>query len=130
MAVANVKATFNCDIKKIWDTVTSLENYSWRSDLDRIEIINENQFIEYTKEGYATHFKITCIKQYNRWEFDIENSNMKGHWIGMFSFENGITTINFTEEVSAKKMLMKPFIGAYLKKQQATYISDLKKAIS
>ncbi|MBN1042823.1 polyketide cyclase, partial [Clostridium botulinum] len=35
MAVSNIKATFQCDIKKIWGIVTSLENYSWRSDLSK-----------------------------------------------------------------------------------------------
>ncbi|MBN1042832.1 polyketide cyclase, partial [Clostridium botulinum] len=35
MAVSNIKATFQCDIKKIWEIVTSLENYSWRSDLSK-----------------------------------------------------------------------------------------------
>ncbi len=28
MEVSNIKATFQCDIKKIWGIVTSLENYS------------------------------------------------------------------------------------------------------
>ncbi|MBN1042822.1 polyketide cyclase, partial [Clostridium botulinum] len=27
------------------------------------------------------------------------------------------------------KVIMKPFLGMYLKKQQATYVSDLKKAV-
>lgn len=33
------------------------------------------------------------------------------------------------EEVDAKKLLMKPFLKPYLKKQQAQYIADLKKAL-
>lgn len=59
----------------------------------------------------------------------MENSNMRGHWIGIFSYENGKTTIDFTEDVYVKKVIMKPFVGMYLKKQQATYVSDLKKAV-
>ena len=43
--------------------------------------MNENQFIEYTKEGYPTTFTITAVEPYKRWEFDMENSNMKGHWV-------------------------------------------------
>ena len=50
MAISNMKATFQCEIQKVWNIVTSLDNYSWRSDLDRIEVIDENRFIEYTKE--------------------------------------------------------------------------------
>lgn len=59
----------------------------------------------------------------------MENSNMKGHWIGVFSEENGKTEIDFTEDVIAKKMMMKPFVKSFLKKQQEQYITDLKKAL-
>lgn len=34
-----------------------------------------------------------------------------------------------TEEVYAKKAIMKPFVGMYLKKQQASYLADLKKVL-
>lgn len=130
MAVSNIKVTFQSDVQRVWEVVTSLENYSWRSDLGRIEIINENQFIEYTKEGYATTFTVTVKEQYKRWEFDMENDNMKGHWTGIFTRKDGQTEIDFTENVTAKKVFMKPFVKTYLKKQQALYISDLQKALS
>lgn len=129
MAVSNIKATFQSDVQRVWEIVTSLEKYSWRSDLSKIEIINENQFIEYTKDGYPTTFTITRTEPYKRWEFDMENSNMKGHWTGIFSEKNGNTEIEFIEEVTAKKMIMKPFVKAYLKKQQELYIADLRKTL-
>lgn len=31
----------------------SLEKYQWRSNLSKIEILNEKQFIEYIKDGFA-----------------------------------------------------------------------------
>lgn len=130
MAVSNIKAVIQGDVKKIWEIVTSLDNYSWRSDLSSIEIINENQFIEYTKDGYATTFTVTRKEDCKRWEFDMENDNMKGHWSGIFTQKGGQTEIDFTETVTAKKLFMKPFVKAYLKKQQALYIADLKKAVS
>lgn len=88
MAISNVQATFSCDIKTVWDIVTSLDNYSWRSDLSKITRLNEKQFIEHTKDGFET-----------------------------------------TENVTAKKMFMKPFVKIYLKKQQTAYIQDLKRAL-
>lgn len=129
MAVSNIKATFQNNIQKVWETVTSLENYAWRSDLSKIEILNENQFVEYTKDGYATNFTITVIEPYKRWEFDMENDNMKGHWIGIFTSKDDQTEIDFTEDVVAKKFFMKPFVKGFLKKQQVQYVSDLKKAL-
>ena len=37
--------------------------------------------------------------------------------------------LEFTEAVTAKKLVMKPFVGMYLKKQQAKYIQDLREAL-
>ena len=129
MAISNIKALFACDVKKVWDTVTSLDQYEWRSDLSKIEIINEKQFIEYARDGFATTFTITVSEPCNRWEFDMENSNMKGHWVGIFSEIDGQTEIDFTEDVTAKKLIMKPFVKGFLKKQQELYVSDLKRAL-
>ncbi len=129
MAVSKIKAVFQNDSHTVWNIVTSLGHYQWRSDLSRIEVINEKQFIEYTKDGYATTFTITVSDPCRRWEFDMENSNMKGHWTGIFTEKDGQTEIEFTEDVTAKKLIMKPFVKAYLKKQQKQYISDLRKAL-
>ena len=129
MAVSMITVTFPCDVKKVRENVTSMENYQWRRDLSKIEILNEKQFVEYTKDGYATNFLVTAAEPCRRWEFDMENDNMRGHWTGVFTQKGGQTEIEFTEIVAAKKLLMKPFVKAYLKKQQAQYVSDLKKAL-
>lgn len=129
MAEVKIKVLLQSDIQKVWETVTSLTDYKWRSDLSRIEIVDENKFIEYTKDGYATDFTVTACDQYKLWEFDMENGNIKGHWTGIFTETDGQTEIEFIEEVQAKKALMKPFVKGYLKKQQERYISDLKKAL-
>lgn len=130
MAVTNIKATLPIDIKTVWEFVTSLDNYSWRSDISKIKIIEPQQkFIEYTHDNYPTTFIITTYEQYKRYEFDMENTNIKGHWIGLFNYCDGKTTIDFTENVTAKKIYMKPLIRSYLKKQQTNYINDLKKVL-
>lgn len=129
MAISNIKASFPGDIQKVWEVVTNVKNYTWRSDLSKTEILNEKQFVEYTKEGYTTTFTVTVSEPYKRWEFDMENGNMKGHWIGVFTQREGETEIDFTEDVIAKKFFMKPFVKPYLKKQQAQFISDLQKAL-
>lgn len=130
MTTTNIHASFSNDVKTVWQIVTSLTNYTWRSDISRIKIIEpQKQFIEYTKNCYPTTFTITVLKPYQRYEFDLENDNMHGHWIGVFTYENGITTIDFTENITAKKFFLKPLIKLYLKKQQTTYINDLKKVL-
>lgn len=130
MALSTITAEFQSHVEKVWDIVTSLEEYSWRSDLSKIVIvIPEKEFEEHTKDGYVTRFTITAREPYKRYEFDMENGNMKGHWTGLFSCRDGRTTITFTENVTAKKIFMKPFVGAYLRKQQAAYVRDLKRAL-
>ena len=59
----------------------------------------------------------------------MENSNMKGHWIGVFNDNGNGTEIDFTEFVEAKKWFMKPFVKSYLKKQQAQFVADISKAL-
>ena len=125
MAISNTKAVFQSRVSKVWETVTSLDHYAWRSDLSRVEVVSDRQFVEYTKEGYTTTFTITVTEPYKRWEFDMENDNMSGHWTGIFVQRGEQTEISFTEEVTAKKIFMKPFVKMYLKKQQKCYIQDL-----
>ena len=131
MAVSNIKALIPGELQKVWELVLDIENYgAWRSDLSKTEVINDEQFIEYTKDGYPTTFTVTLVEPYRRWEFDMENSNMKGHWTGIFTVKGDETEIDFTEQVEAKKLLMKPFVKSYLKKQQIQFVADIMKNYS
>lgn len=130
MAISNIREIISSDIHKVWKAVLAVDKYStWRSDLSKTEIINEKQFIEYEKNEYATTFTVTVVKPYKRWEFDMENSNMKGHWVGIFTSRGTDTEIDFTENVTPKKWFMKPFVKSYLKKQQTQFVLDLKKVL-
>lgn len=130
MTISNIKDSIDSNIHKVWETVLAVDKYAqWRSDLSKTEVINEEQFIEYTKNGYPTTFTITVVEPHKRWEFDMENSNMKGHWVGIFTSIDDKTEIDFTEQVTAKKFFMKPFVKSYLKKQQAQFVMDLKRIL-
>lgn len=129
MTRANIKATLPHPAERVWEMVTSLTDYSWRSDISKIEILSETEFIEYTKNGYPTRFAITVKEPCHLYEFDMENGNMRGHWTGEFSAHGEHTAISFTELISAKKWFMKPFVGLYLSRQQSAYLKDLKKAL-
>ena len=127
MATSNIKARIPGELHKVWDFVLDIENYAaWRSDLSKTEVISDKQFIEYTKDGYTTTFTVTSYRQ---WEFDMENSNMTGHWTGVFTDKGDETEIDFTERVEAKKWLLKPFVKLYLRKQQTQFVADIRKAL-
>ena len=131
MATSNIKALIPVELRKVWELVLDVENYAdWRSDLSKTEVISDMQFIEYTKDGYSTTFTVTLSEPYRRWEFDMENSNMKGHWIGVFTDKGNETEIDFTECVEAKKWLMKPFVKSYLRKQQKQFVEDIMRNFS
>ena len=130
MASSNIKAVILGGLQQVWELILDIENYAaWRSDLSKTEVISDTQFIEYTKDGYPTTFTVTLFEPYKRWEFDMENSNMKGHWIGVFTDKGNETEIDFTECVEARNWLMKPFVKSYLKKQQAQFVADISKAL-
>ena len=130
MTTSNIKALISGELQKVWELVLDIENYSaWRSDLSKTEVISDKQFIEYTKEGYPTTFIVTLVEPYRRWEFDMENSNMTGHWTGIFTAKGDETEIDFTERVEAKKWLLKPFVKLYLRKQQTQFVADIRKAL-
>ena len=129
MSIANIKVTLVRPIEKVWNKVTDLHNFSWRSDLKDIKIIDENNFMEITKDGIKTNFKVTEFKKHSMWAFEIENENIKGNWIGKFYSRGNNTTLDFTENIIAKKIIFKPFVRLYLKKQQKIYFHDLKKEL-
>lgn len=133
MRRSNITACFKADRRTVWDIVTDNENYGWRSDLAKVEISPDgNSFTEFTKDGYQTNFTITVKEPYNRYEFDMENMNFKGHWVGLFSqTPNNGTKIDFTEELHIKSKVMEllSYLFMNIKKMQAIYVADLRKKL-
>lgn len=121
---------FASSVDKIWQVVTDNSNYAWRSDLSKIEVSGGgNSFVEYTKKGYPTEFEVTLKIPHERYEFNMKNSNMTGHWTGIFEKMNGRARVTFIEEVEVKGILKQLFVKSYLKSQQKRYAADLKKAL-
>ncbi len=129
MAIANVKVTLPCPIDIVWETVTDLSSQLWRSEIDRVEVIDDINFIEHTKDGFATNFTTTTKEHHKLWAFSLENKNVVGNWTGEFYEHGDTTTLVFTENIKVKNILLTPFIGAYLRKQQRQYFVDLKKKL-
>ena len=129
MVTSKLKAVIQADIHRVWETVTEVDRYTWRRDLSKTHVVSETQFIEYTKSGYPTVFTVTALEPLRRWEFDMENTNMRGHWTGTFQALGGETQVEFTEVVEAKKLFLKPFVKLYLKQQQALFLADLTRTV-
>lgn len=130
MIRSNIKKKFSCDKNKLWDIITDNTNYFWRSDLSKIEIIDETHFIEYTKNNFPTYFTITAKEKLKEYKFDLENDNIKGKWVGIFKeLSNGNIELDFTEEIEVNSLIMKLLAKPYLKSQQKRYMRDLEKKL-
>lgn len=131
--ISEVTAYFNSDIRYVWDVVTNDSDCKWRSDIERIEILNGGkEFIEYTHSGNATKFIITKKNEYREYEFSMENKMFNGFWTGYFSeTETGGTKVIFKENIYIKNPVIKilSYFLMDLKKMQNIYISDLKKKL-
>ena len=130
MVKSQIQAEIHAELAAVWALVTDLSRVGWRSDLSRIEVVQEgSQFIEYAKDGTATAFTVTAKHPYKRYEFTMENKNLSGRWTGRFTEAGGHTQVVFTEYITVKKVWMRPFVRRYLKRQQARYIEDMKRAL-
>ena len=100
MIKLNIKKQFSCDKNKLWNIITDNSNYKQRTDLSKIEIIDETHFVEYTINNFPTYFTITAKEKLKEYKFDLENANLKGKWIGVFKeLPNGNIELDFTEEI-------------------------------
>ena len=135
MTTSNRKIHIPCDIYKVWETVLAVEDYHiWQRNVSRTEVVNENQFIVYTRDGYTTRFTVTMAEPCRRWELDVENSHIKGHWTFVFTPKGGETEIDVTSSATAKQLFMRPvgksvFEKMYLKKEQTQFVTDLKNVL-
>lgn len=129
MIKSTIKAEINASIQQVFAVVTNNHEYSWRSDLDKTIIVDDNKFVEYAKNGFPTEFTITDCVPNSYYAFNINNANMYGRWYGKFTSVNENTVIEFTEELTAKKAMPKFLMKLYIKKQQKQYVKDLKNHI-
>lgn len=130
MITSNIKVQLNCDKDVLWNVITNNTDYSWRSDVSKIEIVDQTHFIEYAKNGYPTYFTVTKKEERKEYRFSMKNTNISGNWIGIFTpLENGRIELDFTEEIEVTNFIMKVFAKPYLRKQQHNYIKDLKQKL-
>ena len=131
MIKSNIKKQFSCDKNKLWNIIIDNSNYKWRTDLSKIEIIDETHFVEYTINNFPTYFTITAKEKLKEYKFDLENANLKGKWIGIFKeLTNGNIELDFTEEIEVNSLIMKLLAKSYLKSQQKRYMKNLERELN
>ena len=56
MKTSTITAEFAAAPAQVWAIVTDQQNTGWRSDLDRVEVVSDTEFVEYTKKGLCNPF--------------------------------------------------------------------------
>lgn len=85
MKRVEVTVDFKGEVEKVFKTVINLGDCSWRSDLLKVEKIDNDRYIEYDRKGRATKIKITDCHKNIQFEYDVYNDNYTGHWCGQFA---------------------------------------------
>jgi hypothetical protein len=128
--VSEATAYFKSDIKSVWDVITNNEDYTWRSDIKKIETTaGGTQWKEYYNEKKYTKFTLIEKVKYIRYIFKMENDMFTGHFTGHFYHNDKAgTKVIFTENVFIKNPIIRIISHLFwnLEKIQQTYIRDLK----
>lgn len=127
MIQSTINSIIHADICSVWNVVTSLQDCSWRSDIQSMAISDEKHFQEISKTGISTHFTIALFEPYSRYAFNLENENLAGSWLGCFEQTDAGTKIIFLERITVKKWWLYSFVKLYLSRQQKRYVADLKR---
>ena len=99
MIRTTIKSFIQADLESIWYSVTSLYDYSWRSDIKDIEVSDERHFREISNEGYVTCFTVTVIEPFLKYSFLMDNVNFSGSGRDIRRAGNG-TEVIFTESIT------------------------------
>jgi hypothetical protein len=118
------------NIEELWKIVTDNYQTKWRSDLSKVEVLSDKEFVEYTTSGIATQFTITAKEPFQYYEFTFGNGNIAGVWrVRFIKIKEKLTRLEFTEEIKFKNKFME--IISYLlfpiKRIQKKYMIDLEK---
>lgn len=128
MKKVEMKVYFKSDIEKVFNVITNMKDCSWRSDLSKVECINDVKYIEYDHKNHPTKILVTEYLKNIQFEYDIQNEYYKGHWCGQFApLKDGgcvMYLLFYFESVS--------FLGKFINvdKFEKRYIEDLKKELN
>ena len=51
MTVSTIKKVFPYPIQQVWNLMTSLDTYAWRSDISEIKVLDDQKFQERSLDG-------------------------------------------------------------------------------
>lgn len=128
--VVQRKVIFNASPQKVYGIVTNNNDYSYRSDLKELKILEKTGDIEtweeISKNGQSITFKTMKKEPYSKYEFEIVKANgFSGYWIGNFELTaTGGTEFISTEHIVINNPILRCFsyvffnLGSYMENYQ------------
>lgn len=110
--VVTCETIYNAPPEIVYDIVTDNENWTYRSELENLEITERSGekevWIETTRDGAVTTFRTLEKKPCSFYSFSMENKMFRGYWTADFIPEDRDKTLFRAEEhISVKNSFVK-----------------------
>lgn len=133
MKTVEIEAILDGNVDKVFDIVTNNHDFRWRSHVENLICMDDNNFIEYYKKGGSTQFIITKKRKNREYAYDMINPAFEGEWLGKFyPQENGKTKLVLIAFIDVKNPILR-ILSTFIKhpkKIQRQYIADLQKKVA
>lgn len=134
--VATCETIYDASPEKVYTIVTDNEDWSYRTELQSLEIVEKDGdkevWIEKTKDGAVTTFLTLEKRPYSFYSFSMENKMFSGYWTAEFLKKDDAKTLFVAKEhISIKNPFVKTvsYVFFDIKKLMEQYQENLKKKI-
>lgn len=125
-----IEKSFNTNKIKLWNIITNPYD-KFESNLLKTDIIDENNFIEYTRENIITKVEVIEKILHQKYKANIENQSVKGYFIITLIEESpNKTKIIFEIDVKAKNIFLNIGLKKKIIRGQIDYLRDLAKKLN
>lgn len=125
-----IEKEFNTNKIKLWNIIAN-NNEKFKSNVIRTDIIDENNFIEYTRENIITKVEVIEKILHRKYMANIENQIVKGYFvINLIENSPNKTKVIFEIDVKAKNIFLKLGLKKKIIKGQINYFKDLAKKLN
>lgn len=125
-----IEKEYNTNKIKLWNIITNPYD-KFESNLLKTDIIDENNFKEYTRENIIIKVEVIEKILHQKYKANIENKTVKGYFIITLIEESpNKTKIVFEIDVKAKNIFLNIGLKKKIVNGQLNYLKDLAKKLN
>ncbi len=114
-----------CPVQLVWQVVTDLEHTAWRSDLRELKKLDEEHFVEVSRDGVSNRVTVTDCRPLCRYALRVEGRASFGTREILLGEEDGRTVVTLRCEVLGRTALISLMERLYLRQFGREYLRDL-----